>query len=63
MTSHTEWCEKSEITSVEEGHDVDGRHGPPSDETAGIAKQLKDEMSDLTAFKMKWIGRPIARVS
>ena len=52
MTSHTETCESCEVTSVEEGHDVDGRNVPQSDETAGMLKQLKDEMSaDLTAFK------------
>ena len=58
MTLHTEMCEKSEVTSVEEGHDVDGRHAPQSDETAGILKQLKFEMSaDMTAFKMKGLDR------
>ena len=58
MTSHTETCESCEVTSVEEGHDVDGRNAPQSDETAGILKQLKDEMSaDLTAFKKKELDR------
>ena len=41
----TEMRESCEVTSVEEGHDVDGRHAPQSAETAGILKQLKDETS------------------
>ena len=58
MTLHTEMCEKSEVTSAEEGHDVDGRHAPQSDETADILKQSKDEMSaGLTAFKKKGLDR------
>ena len=58
-TPHTEMCEESEVTSVEEGHDVDGRHAPQSDETAaGNLKQLKDEMSAyLTAFEKKGLDR------
>ena len=57
-TLHTEMCEKSEVTSAEEGHDVDGRHAPQSDETADILKQSKDEMSaDLTALKKKRLDR------
>ena len=43
---------------MEDGHDVDGRNALQSDETAGILKQLKDEMSaDLTAFKKKALDR------
>ena len=58
MTLHTEMREKSEVTSVEEGHHVDGRHAPQSDETADILKQSKDEMSaGLTALKKKGLGR------
>ena len=62
ITSHTEMCEKSEVISVEEGHDVDGRHAPQSDDIAGILKQSKDEMSaDLTAFKKKGLDRKTNR--
>ena len=58
MTSHTEMCEDCEVTSVEEGHDVDGRHAPQSDETAGIPRPLKDEMTAvLTAFLKKGLDR------
>jgi len=58
MTSHTEMCEDCEVTSVEDGHDVDGRHAPQSDETAGILKQSKDEVGvDLMAFKKKELDR------
>ena len=32
---HSEMCEKNEVTSVTKRHDVDGRHAPKSDETAG----------------------------
>ena len=28
MTLHTETCESCKVTSVEEGHDVDGRNAP-----------------------------------
>ena len=43
---------------VKEGHDVDGRHAPQSDETAGILKQLKDETSaDWTALEKKGLDR------
>ena len=41
MTFHTEMCEKSEVTSVEEGHDVERVIVTQSDETAGILKQVK----------------------
>ena len=57
MTLHTEMCEKSEVTSVEEGHDVE-RMTAQSDVTAGILKQLNGEMSaGLTAFKKKGLDR------
>ena len=64
MMPHTEMCEKSDVTSVEEGRDVDGRHAPQNDETAGILKQWKDETSaDSTALEKKgWIGKPIATI-
>ena len=53
-TPHTEMCEKSEFTSVEDGHDVERVIVPQSDGTAGILKQLKDETSaDLTALEKK----------
>ena len=51
-------CEKSEVTSVEEGHAVERVTVPQSDETAGILKQLKDETSaDLTALEKKGMDR------
>ena len=62
-TLHTEMCEKSE--KREEGYDVDGRHAPQNDETAGILKQRKNETSeDLTALEKKgWIGKQISTVT
>ena len=55
---HSEMCKESEITSVEEGYDVDGRHAPQSDETAGNLKLSKDEVSAcLTALKKKGLDR------
>ena len=58
MTLHTEMCEKSEVTSAEEGHHVNGRHAPQSDETADILTQSKDERCRRKCL----VGRPITRV-
>ena len=54
-TSHTGKCEKKgEVTSVEEGHDVERVIVPKSDETADILKQSNGETSaDLTALEKK----------
>ena len=53
VTSHTKMREGCEVTSVEEGHDVE-RVTARSDEIVAILKQLKDEMSaDLTALEKK----------
>ena len=58
LTLHTEMCEKSEVTSVEEAHDAELVIVAQSDETASLLKQLKDEMSaDLTAFQKKGLDR------
>ena len=60
MTSHTEMCEDCEVTSVEEGHDVE-RVTAQSDETACILNQLKDETSaGLTALEKKGLDRKIS---
>ena len=54
MTSHTEGCE---VTSVEEGHDVE-RATAQNDEIVGSLKQLKGETSaDLTALEKKGLDR------
>ena len=62
-TLHTEMCEKSDVTSVEEGYDVERVIVPQNDETAGILKQLNGETSaDLTALeKRDWIGEPTTK--
>ena len=57
-TLHTEMCEKSDVTSVEEGYDVERVIVPQNDETAGILKQLNGETSaDLTALEKKGLDR------
>ena len=57
MTSHTEMCEDCEVTSVEEGHDVE-RVTAQNGEIVGSLKQLKGETSaDLTAFEKKGLDR------
>ena len=57
-TMHTEMCEKSVVTSVEEGYDVERVIVPQNDETAGILKQLNGETSaDLTALEKKGLDR------
>ena len=56
MMPHTEMCEKSE--NREEGYDVERVVVPQNDETAGILKQSKDEMSAyLTALEKKRLDR------
>ena len=56
--------EKSEVTSVKEGHDVERVSVPQNDETAGILKQLNGETSaDLTALEKKWLDRKTNRQS
>jgi len=58
MMPHTEKCEKNEVTSVEEGHDVERVIVPQNDETAGMLKQSTDEMSAyLTAPEKKGLDR------
>ena len=53
--AHTEMCRKSEVTSVEEGQDVE-RVIVAQSESASIVKQLKDETSaDSTALE-KGVG-------
>ena len=55
---HTEMCKMSKVSSVKEGHDVDGRHAPQNDETAGVLKHGKGETSaDLTALEKKGLDR------
>ena len=57
MTSHTEMCEDFEVTSVEEGHDVE-RVTAQNGEIVGSLKQLKGETSaDLTALEKKGLDR------
>jgi len=57
-TLHTEMREKSEVTSEEEGHDVERVIVPQSDEIVGILRQLKDETSaDVTALEKKGLDR------
>ena len=59
---HTEMCEKSEVTSVEEGHDVERVIVPQSDDTADILKQSNDETSaDLTSLEKKGLDRKTNR--
>ena len=54
MTSRSEGCE---VTSVEEGHDVE-RATALNGEIAGSLKQVKGETSaDLTAFEKKGLDR------
>ena len=54
LTSHTEGCE---VTSVEEGRDVE-RATAQNGETVGSLKQLKGETSaDLTALEKKGLDR------
>jgi len=49
---------KSEVTSMEEGYDVERVIVPQNDEIADILKQLKDETSaDLTALEKKGLGQ------
>ena len=51
-TSHSEMCDGCEVTSVEEGHDVE--RVTARSEIVDILKQLKDETSaDLTALEKK----------
>ena len=64
MTLHTEMCEKSEVTSAEEGHDVDVLHAPQSDETADILIQSKRNERGFDGVQEEGVGRkPITRVS
>ena len=57
--------EKSEIISMEEGHDVERVIVPENDETVGMLKLLNGETSaDLTALEKKVLDKkPISRTS
>ena len=57
-TPYTEMCEKSKVTSVEEGHDVERVIVSQSDETADILKQsIGHTSADLTALEKKGFDR------